>query len=90
MRIAISAESTIDLPKEQLERFDIHTLPFTLIMGDESVLDGEIQPEKLFEFTEKQLHMAPLSPPEAGLFIFSAPRKYREAGYTVRHSCIQP
>lgn len=53
MRIAISAESTIDLPKEQLERFDIHTLPFTLILGDESVLDGEIKPEKLFEFTEK-------------------------------------
>ncbi len=53
MRIAISAESTIDLPKEQLQRFDIHTLPFTLIMGDESVLDGEILPEKLFEFTDK-------------------------------------
>ena len=52
MKIAISAESTIDLPKEQLERFDIHTLPFTLIMGENSVLDGEILPEKLFEFTD--------------------------------------
>ncbi len=53
MKIAISAESTIDLPKNQLERFDIHTLPFTLIMGEETAMDGEILPEKLFEFTEK-------------------------------------
>ena len=44
MKIAISAESTIDLPKEQLARFDIHTLPFTLNLGDKSVLDGEIRP----------------------------------------------
>ncbi len=53
MKIAISAESTIDLPKEQLTRFDIKTLPFTLIMGNDSVYDGEIEPEKLFEFTDK-------------------------------------
>ncbi len=53
MKIAISAESTIDLPKEQLERFDIHTLPFTLNLGSKSVLDGEIRPEDLFKFTEE-------------------------------------
>ncbi len=53
MRIAISAESTIDLPKNILNEYDIHTLPFTLIMGDSSALDGEILPEKLFEFTDK-------------------------------------
>ena len=53
MKIAISAESTIDLPKEQLARFDIHTLPFTLNLGDKSVLDGEIRPEDLFAFTDK-------------------------------------
>ena len=53
MKIAISAESTIDLPKEELNRFDIKTLPFTLIMGNESIYDGSISPEKLFEFTEK-------------------------------------
>lgn len=53
MKIAISAESTIDLPKEQLDRFDIHTLPFTLNLGEKSVLDGEIRPEDLFAFTDK-------------------------------------
>lgn len=53
MKIAISAESTIDLPKNILDKYDIHTLPFTLIMDKDSVLDGEILPEKLFEFTDK-------------------------------------
>ncbi len=53
MKIAISAESTIDLPKNELSRFDIKTLPFTLIMGQKSVYDGEILPEELFEFTDE-------------------------------------
>ena len=47
MRIAISAESTIDLPKELLAEFDIHTLPFTMLLGDKNYLDGEISPEEI-------------------------------------------
>lgn len=53
MKIAISAESTIDLPKELLEKYDIHTLPFTLILGDKTYLDGTIPSEKLFDFTKE-------------------------------------
>jgi len=34
MKIAISAESTIDLPKNLLAEFDIHTVPFTILLGD--------------------------------------------------------
>ncbi len=53
MKIAITAETTIDLPKEMLEELEIRTVPFTLTMGEESGLDGEITPEELFEFTKK-------------------------------------
>ena len=53
MKIAISADSAIDLTKEQLARFNIHTVPFTLIMDEEQGLDGDITPETLFEFTRK-------------------------------------
>lgn len=53
MKIAISAESTIDLPKELLSKYDIHTVPFTLVMGEKQGLDGEIKPEDLYEYTEK-------------------------------------
>ena len=52
MKIAISAESTIDLPKELLSLYDIHTLPYTIILGDKEYLDGEILPEQIFKFYE--------------------------------------
>ena len=52
MKIAISAESTIDLPKELLSLYNIHTLPYTIILGDKEYLDGEILPEQIFKFYE--------------------------------------
>ena len=53
MRIAISAESTINLPKELLEKYQIHTLPFTVLMGEVTALDGEINPDQIFEYVSK-------------------------------------
>ena len=53
MKIAISSDSTIDLPKELLEKYDIHVVPFTLIMGEDQGLDGEITPDQLFAYTEQ-------------------------------------
>jgi fatty acid-binding protein DegV len=53
MSIALSAESTIDLPKELLQKFDIVTVPFTLTMGEKTGLDGEVTADELFAFTDK-------------------------------------
>ncbi len=53
MKIAISAESTVDLPKDLLEKFDIHTLPFTVLLNDKVFLDGEIEPQKIFEYVKE-------------------------------------
>lgn len=53
MKIAISAESTIDLPKSLLDEFDIHTVPFTILLGDQVEKDGEVTPEKMFAYTDK-------------------------------------
>lgn len=53
MKIAISAESTIDMPKELLEKYDIHTVPFTILLGEEVALDGEITPQEIFDYVEK-------------------------------------
>ena len=50
MKIAISAETTIDLTKELLETYDIKTTPFTVLLGDKEVLDGEISPQEIFDF----------------------------------------
>ena len=53
MRIAISAESTVDLTKELLIQFDIHTVPFSVILGEEVKLDGEIPNQELFDYVKK-------------------------------------
>ena len=39
--VVITADSTCDLPKDLLDRFDIHTIPLTITLGEDSFLDGE-------------------------------------------------
>lgn len=53
MKIALSAESTIDLPIELLQKYDIHTTPFTILLGDEAKLDGEVPVPEIIEYVNK-------------------------------------
>ena len=53
MKIAITAETTIDIQQDLLDQYEIRTIPFTLIMGEETALDGEVKSEDLFAFVEK-------------------------------------
>ena len=53
MKICISAESTIDLPKELLEEFEISTIPFGVILGDKSGKDGEITPDIIYDYVDR-------------------------------------
>lgn len=50
MRIKISAESTIDLPKELLEKYEISTIPFQITLGDKVGFDGEISSTEIIDF----------------------------------------
>ena len=58
MKIAISTESTLDIPKELQKEFDIDVIPFTVILGDKSGYDGEITPEEIFDYVDKNRHSA--------------------------------
>lgn len=53
MKIAISAESTVDLSTELLEQFDIKTTPFTITLGEQVFCDDQNISKKIFEFVEK-------------------------------------
>lgn len=53
MKIAISAESTVDLTKELLDKFDIKTVPFTILLGNDTALDGEITSREIIDFVQK-------------------------------------
>lgn len=53
MKIAISAETTIDMPQDLLNQFNIHTIPFTIILGETEELDGKISNERIFEYVKE-------------------------------------
>lgn len=53
MKIAISAESTADLTKELMQEYDIHTVPFQVLLGENEYKDGEIAPTDIFEYVKK-------------------------------------
>ncbi|MBR5191919.1 MAG: DegV family protein [Clostridia bacterium] len=53
MKIAISAETTCDLTKDLLNEHDIKIIPFEIVLGDKMIKDGEISPEEIFAFVDK-------------------------------------
>ena len=53
MKIAISMESTCDLPKELIEKYGFKIIPYTVILGDEMVTDDENVPERIFKYFEE-------------------------------------
>jgi len=52
MKIAISAESTVDLPKELLDEYGVHTIPFGINFKDKLVEDGFGISKEIFKFVE--------------------------------------
>lgn len=53
MKIGITAESTVDLTKELLNKYVIHTVPFTVLLGDEAKLDGEFPTIDIIDYVAK-------------------------------------
>ena len=53
MKIAISTESTSDMTKEMLEKFDIHILPYEIMLGDKTFYDGELTTQEMFDYVDK-------------------------------------
>ncbi len=60
-KIVISAESSLDLDKAEAAKYHIHVLPYTLIFGDESALDGEYGAEDIFAYTKRTGQLAKTS-----------------------------
>ncbi len=53
MKIAISAETTADLTKELIEKYDIRLIPYEIVLGNKVIKDGDISLSELFEFVEQ-------------------------------------
>jgi len=54
MNIALSTETTVDLTNELLTKYNITTVPFTIVMGEKEALDGEVTPEEIFAFVKRE------------------------------------
>ncbi len=53
MKVAISAESTIDLSKELLNEYNIKVVPFNIQLGDKSGVDGEITTDEIISYVNE-------------------------------------
>lgn len=53
MKIAISTESTVDLTKELISENDVKIVPFTVLLGNQSGLDGEITGKDIINFVNE-------------------------------------
>ena len=53
MKIVISTESTCDLSKELLEKYNIKTTPFGILLGEDLKYDGEIDALDIFKYVEE-------------------------------------
>lgn len=49
MKIAVSAETTLDMPKEMRDQYDVHIIPYGIVLGDEEFFDGKYTTEEIFE-----------------------------------------
>ena len=53
MKIAISAESTLDLSKELIKQYDVNVIPFTVLLGETPYQDGDINSQDIFDYVDK-------------------------------------
>lgn len=86
--IKICADSTCDLPKELLEKYDIDVFALPVNLGDKPCLDGvDVQPEDLYEYYEKTGKLTTTSAPSPTM-CEEFYRPYAEKGYAVIHFSI--
>lgn len=69
MKIILSAESTVDLSKLLQKEFDVHIIPFTVVIGEEEKKDGDVKGEDLFAYTEKTGKLAHTSAINVGQYL---------------------
>lgn len=83
--VVITSDSTCDLSEELLERFQIHTIPLTITLGEDTFLDGQgFTPLDMYARYRKDGILPKTSAPGVQEFqdFFS---QYTEQGFSVVH-----
>ncbi len=88
MKIKIMSDSTCDLSKELLDKYDISIVPLYIIMGDKIKKDGEeVFPEEIYDYVEESGNLPKTSAVNINDYI-EAFKYWREQGYEIVHFCI--
>lgn len=53
MKIKITSDSTCDLSEELIEKHNIGIFSLSVILGEDSYKDGEIEPQQIFDFVKR-------------------------------------
>ena len=86
--IKIISDSTADLPKELIEKYDIEVLPLSVTLGEKSFKDGvEICAQDIFKFYEETKNL-PKTSAVSVLEYTEAFTPWVEKGYDVVHFAI--
>ncbi len=85
MKVKIISDSTCDLSKEILEKYDINVLPLYVNFNDETKKDGiDACPEDIYEFVDKNGKLPTTSAANLGDYLDTF-KYWREQGYEVVH-----
>lgn len=83
--VIISADSTVDLSKELIDRFQIQIIPLTIVLGEENFLDGvDFTPADIYARYRKDKTLPHTAAPGEQDF-YDAFEKYTRQGYEVVH-----
>ena len=83
--VIISADSTVDLSKELIDRFQIQIVPLTIVLGEETFLDGEgFAPTDIYARYRKDKTLPHTAAPGEQDF-YEAFEKHTREGFEVVH-----
>lgn len=69
MNIKITSDSTCDLNKDILDRFNVSVVPLNVVMGNESFVDGvSVTPEDIFAFVEREKQLPKTAAPSVNAY----------------------
>src|SRR5699024_3112844 len=70
MKLAVVTDSTAYIPEDLLEKYNIYTIPLSVIFGNESYREGiDITTENFYEKVKKEKNLPTTSQPAIGAFV---------------------
>lgn len=87
MRVKIISDSTCDLSKELVERFDLEIIPLTVNLGADSFLDGQMDTEEIYRYVSTSGNLPKTSAINAEDYR-EVYEKWTKEGYQIVHFTI--